>query len=128
MKRIIVFFCIAVFLAGCATAIVGRPIDQNAVSQIVRGQSTKADVIALLGSPDRITETDSFSRWTYHYARAASRFGGLDTQSQVVMIMFTKSGIVKTVTTSQHGMEINTGSAASGKVDQRDIEDNKRPK
>lgn len=129
MKKVFFLCCIASLLCACATASVGRPIDQNAVNQIEQGKTTKAQVLALIGSPDRITEVgDGSSHWMYLYARSAMRLGGHDSQSQVVMIMFDKDSIVNNITKSYGGMEVNTGASASSRIDQPAVEENKRPK
>lgn len=60
---------IALAIAGCAS--VGRKIDQDAVSKIQKGVSTKADVRGLIGAPDHLTrDGDGNETWTYTYARA----------------------------------------------------------
>ena len=58
---------VALALTGCATTI-GKDYDQGKVSQFVPGQTTMAQVIAVLGQPqERETESDGSVRLHYQY-------------------------------------------------------------
>jgi len=48
MKKLILLV-ITIALTGCAT--VGKPIDQNKMSQIKEGITTEQEVVAILGNP-----------------------------------------------------------------------------
>jgi outer membrane protein assembly factor BamE (lipoprotein component of BamABCDE complex) len=51
MKSILIvtFIACAALFSGCASA--GTKVDQAAVSKIQKGKTSKAEVVALLGSP-----------------------------------------------------------------------------
>ena len=49
------FFIVLLFQLGCATS--GKLIDQDKLSQIKEGVTTKQEVISLLGKPDMIIHT-----------------------------------------------------------------------
>jgi outer membrane protein assembly factor BamE (lipoprotein component of BamABCDE complex) len=96
----------AMLLAGCATIGNSKIADKDAVSKIVAGKSTKADVQALVGEPGHVFFADDKEIWTYTYlhsqARAASFIpvvglfaGGADSQTNSLTVVFTKDGIVK---------------------------------
>ena len=137
MKKLILLVTLMTVMSSCAT--VGRQIDFNQVAMIKEGVTTQQGVIKLLGAPDQITNSGyGMISMTYTFAKASSRAvnfvpvvgafaGGMDTQSQFVMIMV-KNGVVNRVVSSQSGMEINRNMSAGGNANMPEIEDNKRPK
>ena len=69
MKRVMAFVLLVGLLSGCVSS--GRKIDQAAVETITKGETTKAQVITLLGSPDQITKLGSGDTiFMYNYMRA----------------------------------------------------------
>jgi outer membrane protein assembly factor BamE (lipoprotein component of BamABCDE complex) len=123
---------------GCAS--VGRQVDQGAVDKIEKGKTTRAEVISLIGSPDRIMNIGTGDTiFSYHYARAAAKpqsfipivgpfIGGTNVQSQYISIMFGPDDVVKNITSSHSSSEFDRGAATSSKATLPDVEDNKRPK
>ena len=70
-------------LSGCATY--GREFDMAAVDKIVIGQTTKAEVIALFGSPIGISKTsDGHTFLAYSYSHAT--MGGAEVQTLSIAI------------------------------------------
>lgn len=133
MKKLIIVVMLVV--SGCAT--VGRQIDFNQVSKIKEGVTTQQEVVDLLGSPDRITNAgQGMATMSYTFAKTSSRAvnfvpvvgimaGGMDTQSQFVMVML-KNGVVNRVVSSQSGMETNRNLSVGGSASMPEIEENKR--
>lgn len=64
---------VAAALCGCATA--GREIDVSRLSQIKKGETTRAQVDQLLGPPNGITQ-DADGNTTYTYSFASARVKG----------------------------------------------------
>jgi outer membrane protein assembly factor BamE (lipoprotein component of BamABCDE complex) len=104
-------------LFGCTTVGNERIIQDEIVSQIKPGKSTKAAVKALVGGPTKVSSTDTNEEvWDYEYTisemRAATFIpvvgifaGGADMDTYTLTIRFTKEGIVK---------EVGTGMTTSG--------------
>ena len=130
MKRtaIAVLLGAAVALGGCAStgsqALAGA--DQASVDQhIVRGKTTKADVVAYLGNPNSVTTVDASSQsWMYIYASARAKgatfipvvglfAGGMNSDSKVLMITFDQAGVVKTYTFSASTSDLRNGMATA---------------
>ena len=98
-----IFVCVlaALITFGCATHYGNKKIvDQATIDQIVVGQTTKADVLELLGKPAQVEYTDSgIEQWHYVYSRADIRatnfipvvgmaFGGFDSKNNTLTIRF----------------------------------------
>ena len=134
----VLLFLIFAATIGCAS--VGRPIDQAAADKIVKGQTTRAQVGAMLGSPDRITKLgNGDTMYSYSYTRASAKpatfipivgafAGGANVQHQMVMVTFGPDDIVKNYMSSQGGTESGTGLATGSRKDMPDVEEGKRPK
>ena len=137
MKSIICLLATTLFLTGCAT--VGRKIDQSKVAQIKQGQTTRTQVIQLIGSPDQMTQMGNGTvMFQYVYVRAsakASNFvpvvnlfaGGMDMQNESVMVMFTND-VVSQIISTAGGNEINGGVTAGSSASLPDTTNDKRPK
>jgi outer membrane protein assembly factor BamE (lipoprotein component of BamABCDE complex) len=131
---IILILCMII---GCAS--VGRPIDQAAADKIVKGQTTREQVGAMLGSPDRIAKLgNGDTMYYYSYARASAKpasfipifgplVGGANVQSQMVMVTFGPDDIVKNCISSQGGTETGTGLATGTRAPMPEVEQGKRP-
>ena len=101
MKRICLIVAIVVTIAGCAS--VDNNIDHDRagrINQIQEGTTTQQQVYDLLGKPDSVTNMaagDSY--WSYDIKTTrpiVSAFaGGNNIQSQYLMIIFGRDGIVK---------------------------------
>ncbi len=110
---------LACMCAGCVSA--GRRIDESKVAQIVKGESTRADVERLLGTPDMATDTgDGTAVLMYMHMRMKMKpqnfvpvvgllAGGAETKSETVMVMIGSDGKVRDVSTSHMQMDLHTG-------------------
>lgn len=99
----------ALCAAGCATS--GRQIDPNAVAKIQKGVTTRAQVIALMGEPQAVSNNgNGIEVLTYMYVHAQANgasyipiagafVGGVDSHSQHVTVLLS-NGVVKEVRTS----------------------------
>ena len=121
---------------SCATY--GRQIDQSAASRIERGKTTKNEVIALLGSPDQVTNFNGQTTFTYSYARVAVKgatyipyigpfVGGTRSQNQMFVVTFDQNDVVTNVMSSYGASETGLGAAAGPKPTLTDVEEGKRP-
>ncbi len=80
-------------MGGCAR--VGVAFDSSSVEKIRLNETTKDDIITMLGEPWRKGLEDGYVMWTYgHYTYRL--FGDSDTKDLVVK--FTKEGKVKSYT------------------------------
>lgn len=86
---------IVFLLVGCVH--VGHPINPDFANQIKFQSTTKAEIEALMGTPQSITskqdESGTVEIWTYYHA-TASVFGA---ESDIIQIVFTPSGVVSDV-------------------------------
>ena len=88
---------------GCAFSRgdLGTPLDASRVSDIKNGRTTEAQVIALLGAPDRIQEISK--RQVFHYYRYAMKHGTVLVFSRVniasddLYVFFDQNGVVEQV-------------------------------
>lgn len=68
MHKLIIAAIALALLIGCASS--GVKVDPDKTKQIVEGQSTKADVIALFGNPNMVTmDTNGKETLMYSYAK-----------------------------------------------------------
>ncbi|HEY4415935.1 MAG TPA: outer membrane protein assembly factor BamE [Verrucomicrobiae bacterium] len=127
----------AMLLAGCVSY--GRKIDQSKAAQIKIGQTTRSQVVQLIGSPDQITTMgDGLVTFHYMFVRAtpnAANFvpivgafaGGANVQNESLMIMFTND-VVSQFINSYGGNEMGMGASAASTTSLTNTVDNKRPK
>lgn len=118
MKKFILGF-LCFMLIGCAS--VGKPIEQNKLSQIKEGVTTKQEVIALLGKPEMVSLTsDAKEIMMYQhftYKTRASTFipvvglmtGGGDMKQQILQILIDKDGKVEKYIFNNSDNPINSG-------------------
>ncbi len=141
MKRSIYLFLIiglVVALVGCSTY--GRKVDQSNLEKIKKGETTREEVLQLIGSPDQIMK-DGNGNITMHYmyVRATvkpetfipivgSFVGGANTQNQMVMITIGPDGVVSDIFQSYGASESSQGLSSGSKADLKEVEENKRPK
>jgi outer membrane protein assembly factor BamE (lipoprotein component of BamABCDE complex) len=102
---------IAMLLQGCAFSrgTLGDEVTTDAISSIKKGVTTKADVLALLGAPDRVLPLNG--RDVYQYYRYDGKVGSLllivvnfsrvSIKSDDLFIMMNQSGIVEDVISSK---------------------------
>ena len=132
MKRIWLVVAIVAIIAGCAS--VDQKSDQNRagkIDQIQEGSTTKQQVYDLLGKPDGATNMaagDSY--WSYDIKTAkpivGAFAGGSNVQSQYLVIIFGRDGIVKKIIGNKgdNNLGVNTG----GKRYIPDTQENKSPR
>jgi|SRR5208283_2456873 outer membrane protein assembly factor BamE (lipoprotein component of BamABCDE complex) len=92
---------LAIFIAGCVSF--GRPIDQADLYQIERGVTTKAQVIKLLGDPDKISKKNDLTTFIYTHTISQTSTGtgassSINYRTQKVTISFDKNDIVTGIT------------------------------
>jgi len=108
---IAVIFSAAVVFSGCAVktgnetfgAVEKSEID----SKLIKGKSTKQDVKAMLGDPDKTDfDNNSLEKWTYTHKRADQKFvnfvpvanwfvRGTNDTIKTLVVIFDDSGVVK---------------------------------
>lgn len=125
-------------LAGCYS--VGRKIDQSAVDSIKKGETTRDQVVNMLGSPELITRTGSGDTiFVYNYIRATAKpstfipyvgifMGGANMQHQMTRVTFGPDGIVKDFSITQGATESSMGLTTGEKPETPDVEVGKREK
>jgi len=103
---IVLLFLMITMIGGCASTMGNSQITNNdEVSKIVVGKSTKSDIEEIFGEPTTTSFTDTSEVWTYNYIRTALRAttfipivslfaSGGDTENHTLMILFNKNGIV----------------------------------
>jgi outer membrane protein assembly factor BamE (lipoprotein component of BamABCDE complex) len=126
------------FQVGCAS--VGRKVDPSNVEKIKKGETTKQEVLNLLGSPDRMTrDGNGYITMVYSYARATSKpasfipiigplVGGTNVQTQSVIVFIGPTGVVTNVISTYGTTETDVGLSSGSKADIPDVEQDKRPK
>ena len=68
MNRVLIFISAVVFAAGCANLQVGNPFDGRNTELIVKGDTTKDEVRARIGSPPFTFQNPNGETWVYRYA------------------------------------------------------------
>ena|SRR2546425_4023111 len=139
MNRLVVFMLASLLVVtGCVSA--GRKIDQESVDRIKQGETTKAQVLEWLGSPDRIVRDGRGNEtFTYYYYRSTAKpqtfipiigplVGGANVQSQFLSVSFGPKGVVSRLMSSQHSTETDQNLSTGSKPDVGEVEDNKRPR
>lgn len=118
LERLVILISI-LMLSGCAT--VGKPIEQDKLASIKEGQTTKQEVINLLGKPYMITlGSDGKEIMTYQYVKSQIRastmvpivglfVGGADTKQQIFQVLIDKDGKVEKYVFTDSDTPINSG-------------------
>jgi outer membrane protein assembly factor BamE (lipoprotein component of BamABCDE complex) len=91
-----VLILVALLLASCAS--MGTQVSKDSFSQIKRGETTKAQVVAMFGNPTTITLTDE-GKESYVYHSFKLGFMGLSMDQQIVQVIFDQDDIVSKATT-----------------------------
>lgn len=97
------FFVVALLLQGCAfiRGNYGEELGQGDIATIQKGMSTRADVAAVLGAPDRIIEANG--REIFHYFHFDVKSGSVlifsrtNIKSDDTFVIFNGSGVVEEV-------------------------------
>lgn len=102
-------------MAGCAS--VGTPIDQAKVSQIQKGVTTRAQLVAALGAPastSALADGQTVCLWIYSKAsNSAQNFipvvnivqGRMSVESQSLQVFFGPDGTVTNFVTNQTSLQ-----------------------
>ncbi len=129
---------LALTVAGCVS--IGHKLDPEKMDQIKKGETTRDQTIALLGSPDQVAkDSDSNVTFSYIYSRSTPKpatfipivglfAGGADIQNQTFLVTFGPNGIVKNTTSTYGASEADMGAASGGHAEMDDVEKNKRTK
>jgi hypothetical protein len=110
-------FVVALMFQGCAfnRGTLGEDLKPEAVAAIKKGSTTKAEVLSLLGAPDRLLQVngrDVFQYYRYD-AKAGSlllilvNFSRLSIKSDDLFVILNREGLVEEVIASRRteGME-----------------------
>jgi len=96
MKKI---FCVFALCALSACATFGRQFDMSAIDHIKKGETTKEQVIVLLGEPFTTTKT-SEGKAIYDYVYATGHIGSPSAEAQTAKIIIGADGKVESFVTS----------------------------
>jgi outer membrane protein assembly factor BamE (lipoprotein component of BamABCDE complex) len=127
---------IALCLSGCIS--VGRPFEQSSVEKLQKGETTRAQVLALFGSPDQVTRDSSGTESFYYYfckttpsaatfVPVVGAFAGGGTIQQQSLTVVLAAGIVQDFTSMQSASETGYGATAGGSATVPEVEQGKRP-
>jgi outer membrane protein assembly factor BamE (lipoprotein component of BamABCDE complex) len=105
------FLTLCVFIQGCAFSrgTLGDDIKSEAIAMIQKGSTTKAEVVNLLGAPDRLVQLngrDVFQYYRYD-AKAGSllliilNFSRLSIKSDDLFVILNRDGVVEDVISSK---------------------------
>ena len=102
---------VAVLIQGCAFSrgTLGDDIKTEAIGEIKKGVTTKAEVLALLGAPDRVLPLNGRDVYQYYRydAKAGSllliliNFSRLSVKGDDLFVMLNQNGIVEEVLSSK---------------------------
>ena len=136
--RIIITIASMLTLSACVS--VGRKLDTAKIDEIKKGETTRQQVLKLLGSPDQITKDGSGNvTFQYMHVRATPKAesfipvvgmfaGGANVQNQLLMVTFGKDEVVTDLISTYGASESGVGASAGSKADLKGVEENKRPK
>lgn len=93
VKNVLLALILVGLISACAT--VGQPYAEHKVSDIVVGETTKADIQAMFGNPWRTGSESGQQTWTYaHYKYSAFS----DAQTSDLVVRYNKEGEVVSYT------------------------------
>ena len=111
--KIMVLIISCLMLISCTTVGNKEITDSSKTSQIIEGKTTKADVLALLGEPNHVSNMlDGQEVWLYSYGRFTTRpatyipivglfAGGGDMKTKSLSLIFDEKGILKKTSKGQ---------------------------
>lgn len=109
--RIVLIFVSVLIAQGCAFSrgTLGDDLKPDAIASITKGVSTKADVLAALGAPDRLLQVNGRDVYQYYRydAKAGSllliivNFSRLSIKSDDLYVILNRDGLVEDVITSK---------------------------
>ncbi len=138
MARLLILLVALCMAVGCFS--MGRKIDQSAVDQIKKGQTTKDEVVKMIGSPDQVSKNaNGDTTFMYMFIRATPTPGtfvpivgplvsGSKMQNQTLCVTFGADGIVKDYVSTHGAQTFGTGVVTASGEQQPDVEQGKRPK
>ena len=98
---------LAILLQGCVVTrgTVGEPLQEEAISGIKKGTTTMAEVVSLIGAPDRIVRGNDREIFHYYYYDGKSpallllllNFIRMDLKSDNLYVFFNRNGIAEEV-------------------------------
>lgn len=107
VKQLAGIILVLVLNQGCVVTrgTVGEPIQEEALSRIKQGTTTMAEVVSLIGAPDRIVRGNDREIFHYYYYDGKSpalllllvNFIRMDIKSDNLYVFFNKSGIAEEV-------------------------------
>jgi hypothetical protein len=110
-RPILLLLVVGLLAQGCALSrgTLGEEIRPDAVAKIVRGVTTKSEVLALLGAPDRLLQVNG--RDVFQYYRYDAKVGSLllivvnfsrfSIKSDDLYVILNREGIVEDVISSK---------------------------
>ncbi len=100
----IIALIVVVSILGC-TRSYGTKIDTEKLATIKKGETTKTQVVSLLGPPNQKSMMDNKEIYQYQYISVTHNmgFGGGSTENQSAVISFDEKGIVESVSSSSGG-------------------------
>jgi outer membrane protein assembly factor BamE (lipoprotein component of BamABCDE complex) len=120
MRRFMLIAALSV--ASCAAT--GTQVKPEQLAQFERGKTTYQDVVAAIGKPNNTTITADGNRTAmYIYAESSMRaatfipyigpfVGGMDTRSNMVMMMFDRQGVLQNYSASEGASGTGMGFAS----------------
>ena len=98
--RAILVCLMVIFLSACASS--GQEITQQQIDQIVKGQTTKPELLSLLGRPQSVmSNSDGTEILTWAYAHVG--FMGSNVKSTGLSVVIGQDGKVASYSTTQYG-------------------------
>ena len=101
----ILFLC-----SGCIPyhAVIHRAPDEKTLTSIKKGFTNKADILMMLGEPDRVMEKERFFQYWWHedHGIALGYFGGPIRSTYSLHIYFNENNIVKEFEIKEKGISI----------------------
>lgn len=102
-----ILILVLVILQGCVVTrgTIGEPFKAEAISAIKKGTTTMAEVVSLIGAPDRIVRGNDREIFHYYYYDGKSpallllllNFARMDIKSDNLYVFFNSSGIAEEV-------------------------------
>jgi outer membrane protein assembly factor BamE (lipoprotein component of BamABCDE complex) len=100
----IIAILVIISILGCSHTL-GAKIDAEKLAMIKKGETTKAQVLSILGQPYQKHLSDNIESFMYMYYSASPGigFGMGSSEHQSVSISFDEKGIVESVSSSSGG-------------------------
>lgn len=106
-KQLAGIIIVLIMTQGCVVTrgTIGEPIQEDVLSRIKKGATTMAEVVSLIGAPDRIVRGNDREIFHYYYYDAKSpallllllNFIRMDIKSDNLYVFFNRDGIAEEV-------------------------------